>query len=67
MELQESNNHLKALNSFYGKLSQAAASLGSTAEDAEKAKQQISALAGNLGKLNSIYGNMLTAMQGGRQ
>lgn len=67
MELQESNNHLKSLNSFYGKLNQAAASLGATAEDAQKAKEQIAALANNLGRLNSIYGNMLTAMQGGRQ
>jgi gliding motility-associated protein GldL len=66
MELQESNNHLKALNAFYGKLNQAATAMGATAEDAEKAKQQIGALATNLGKLNSIYGNMLTAMQGGR-
>ncbi len=67
MELQESNQHLKALNAFYGKLNQAATAMGSTAEDAEKAKQQIAALANNLGRLNSIYGNMLTAMQGGRQ
>ncbi len=67
MELQESNNHLKALNAFYGKLNQAATAMGATAEDAEKAKQQIGALATNLSRLNSIYGNMLTAMQGGRQ
>jgi len=67
MELQESNQHLKALNAFYGKLNQAATAMGSTAEDAEKAKQQIAALATNLSRLNGIYGNMLTAMQGGRQ
>jgi gliding motility-associated protein GldL len=67
MELQESNNHLKALNAFYGKLNQAATAMGATAEDAEKAKQQIGALATNLSRLNNIYGNMLTAMQGGRQ
>lgn len=67
MELQESNNHLKALNAFYGKLNQAATAMGATAEDAEKAKHQIGALATNLSKLNNIYGNMLTAMQGGRQ
>jgi peptidoglycan hydrolase CwlO-like protein len=28
------------------------------------AKEQIGALANNLGKLNQVYGNMLTAMQG---
>ncbi len=64
LELQESNNHLKALNQFYGKLTQASAAMSSSADDAIKAKEQITALANNLGKLNQVYGNMLTAMQG---
>ena len=64
LELQESNNHLKALNQFYGKLAQASNAMTGTVEDAEKAKQQIGLLASNLGRLNSVYGNMLTAMQG---
>lgn len=64
LELQESNNHLKALNQFYGKLADASNSMNGTAEDAKKAKEQIAALANNLGKLNQVYGNMLTAMQG---
>jgi gliding motility-associated protein GldL len=64
MELQESNNHLKVLNQFYGKLADAAKSMESTADDAQKAKEQIGALAGNLSKLNSVYGNMLNAMAG---
>ena len=64
LELQEGNNHLKALNQFYGKLSQASTAMASTADDALKAKEQIAALASNLGKLNQLYGNMLTAMQG---
>lgn len=64
LELQESNNHLKALNSFYGKLAQASAAMQSSADDAVRAKEQIAALANNLGKLNQVYGNMLTAMQG---
>lgn len=64
LELQEGNNHLKALNQFYGKLSQASTAMASTADDALKAKEQIANLATNLGKLNQLYGNMLTAMQG---
>jgi gliding motility-associated protein GldL len=64
LELQESNNHLKALNNFYGKLAQASNAMTGTVEDAEKAKQQIGLLATNLGRLNSVYGNMLSAMQG---
>ncbi len=66
LELKESNNHLKTLNSFYGKLAEASQTMMGTVEDASKAKEQISALASNLGKLNSVYGNMLSAMQVGR-
>jgi gliding motility-associated protein GldL len=64
LELQESNNHLKALNKFYGKLAEASAAMQNSADDAIQAQQQIATLANNLGKLNQIYGNMLTAMQG---
>jgi gliding motility-associated protein GldL len=64
LELQESNNHLKSLNTFYGKLAEASTVMLGTAEDATKVKEQVSALAGNLGKLNNVYGNMLSAMQG---
>jgi gliding motility-associated protein GldL len=64
LELKEANNHLKSLNNFYGKLNEASVTMMSSVEDAGKAKDQISALANNLGKLNSVYGNMLSAMQG---
>jgi len=64
LELQESNNHLKALNSFYGKLSETSTAMLNSAEDAKKVQGQIGELATNLGRLNNIYGNMLTAMQG---
>jgi gliding motility-associated protein GldL len=64
LELQESNNHLKALNSFYGQLTETSKSMLNSADDAKKVQEQIGSLAGNLGKLNNIYGNMLTAMQG---
>ena len=66
LELKESNNHLKSLNTFYGKLAEASQTMMGTVEDAGRAKEQISALANNLGKLNSVYGNMLSAMQVGR-
>lgn len=66
LELKESNNHLKALNSFYGKMAEASQAMMSSVDDANKAKDQIGALATNLSKLNSVYGNMLSAMQGGK-
>lgn len=66
LELQESNNHLKALNTFYGKLAEASNVMVTTADDANRAKQEIVSLAGNLNKLNQIYGNMISAMQSAR-
>jgi gliding motility-associated protein GldL len=65
LELNESNNHLKVLNSFYGKMAQASEAMVSTVDDAARAKEQIGTLATNLTKLNSVYGNMLSAMQAG--
>jgi hypothetical protein len=38
--------------------------MASSATDANKAKEQIGLLAKNLTVLNSVYGNMLSAMQG---
>lgn len=64
MELKEADNHLKNMNKFYGSLVAATEAMSSSADDANKAKDQIAALARNLGSLNSIYGNMLSAMQG---
>lgn len=64
LELKESNNHLKTLNTFYDKMARASEVMVDTVEDAQQTKAQINTLANNLGKLNQVYGNMLTAMQG---
>ena len=64
LELQDTNNHLKAMNKFYSNLTQASEVMQGSVEDAQKAKDQIAVLANNLGRLNNIYGNMLSAMQG---
>ena len=66
LELKESNNHLKALNGFYGKMAEASQAMMNSVDDANKAKEQIGTLASNLSKLNSVYGNMLSAMQGSK-
>jgi methyl-accepting chemotaxis protein len=55
---------MEAMNNYYGKLSEASNAMSSSAADAVRAKEQIALLADNLTKLNQIYGNMLTAMQG---
>lgn len=64
LELQDTNNHLKAMNKFYSNLTQASEALQGSADDAKKTQEQIALLANNLGRLNTVYGNMLSAMQG---
>ncbi len=63
LELQDTNNHLKAMNSFFGNLTAVSQSMQGSVEDAKKTQEQISLLAKNLGSLNNVYGNMLSAMQ----
>lgn len=64
VELQDANNHLKAMNKFYGNLVAASDAMANSAKDAVSAKEQMGLLANNLTTLNKIYGNMLSAMQG---
>lgn len=64
LELQDTNNHLKAMNSFYGNLVQASQTMQGSVDDAKKAQEQIAQLSKNLSNLNTVYGNMLAAMQG---
>ena len=64
MELQDANNHLKAMNKFYGNLSMAMENLTDASKDTEQFKGELSKLTTNLTSLNRIYGSMLTAMKG---
>ncbi len=64
LELQDTNNHLKAMNQFYGNLVQASQAMQGSVDDAKKTQEQISLLSRNLSNLNQVYGNMLAAMQG---
>lgn len=62
-ELGDMTDHLKMMNTFYENLAKASQSMVDGVGDAKKTQEQISLLAKNLSSLNSIYGNMLTAMQ----
>jgi len=64
LELQDTNNHLKAMNGFYTNLLQASEAMQGSVGDAKRTQEQIALLAKNLGNLNHVYGNMLSAMQG---
>ena len=62
LELQDTNNHLKAMNKFYGGLATAMDNLNESIEDSMKYKTEIAKLSTNLAQLNNVYGNMLSAM-----
>ena len=64
LELQDTNNHLKAMNNFYSNLAGASQVMKGSLEDAQKAQEQMALLGKNLNSLNNVYGNMLSAMQG---
>jgi gliding motility-associated protein GldL len=62
LEIAESNNHLKGINEFVGGLSKVVNTLNETNANAEHFKGEMDKLNKNLGSLNSVYGNMLAAM-----
>lgn len=62
LELQDSSNHLKSMNKFYGEMSTTIQSFNESATDSKLFKEEVNKLAKNLATLNSIYGNMLSAM-----
>ncbi len=63
-EVKESGVHITAMNAFYENLNKTAQAMQGSVDDAKKTQEQIALLAKNLGSLNSVYGNMLAAMQG---
>jgi len=63
LQLQGSGEHLKATSRFYGGLEELMKNLNDSVDDTKKYKDQISQLSSNLESLNTIYGNMLTAMR----
>lgn len=62
LELQDSSAHLKSMNKFYHNMSETMANFTESLEDSNQFKAEVGRLAKNLSSLNSIYGNMLSAM-----
>ncbi|HRG37849.1 MAG TPA: gliding motility protein GldL [Bacteroidia bacterium] len=63
LQLQGSNDHLKATSKFYDGLETLMKNLNDSVDDTRKYKDQIAQLSSNLESLNTIYGNMLNAMR----
>lgn len=62
LELQDSSAHLKSMNKFYQNLALTMNNFNESMEDSKQFKDEVAKLAKNLSSLNSIYGNMLSAM-----
>jgi gliding motility-associated protein GldL len=62
LQLRDSNTHLKESQSLYGGLNLLLDNLKQSADETQKYRTEISQLSQNLSSLNTIYGNMLAAM-----
>lgn len=63
MELEESNNHIKALNKYYESLSKTIENITDSESVTSHLKEEFTKLNSNLSNLNAVYGNMLSAMR----
>jgi gliding motility-associated protein GldL len=62
LQLQGSSEHLKATNKMYEGIESLWRNLQDSVQDTNRYKDEIGKLATNLGALNTVYGNMLSAM-----
>jgi len=65
LQLRDSNTHLKETTKFYEGINMMMSSLNASVEDTKKYKEEVNKLAKNLSSLNTVYGNMLSAMNAG--
>jgi len=63
LELKDAQNHVSSISKFYGSISSAMQNLLETSKGTEQLRQEVSSLAKNMNTLNTVYGNMLTAMR----
>ncbi len=61
-QLKGTNEHLKGSDQVYKGIEDMMKNLKASVEETEKYKEQMSQLSKNLADLNTVYGNMLTAM-----
>ena len=62
LQLKENNEHLKGAQGLYSGLDKMMENLKNSVEETQKYKEEISKLSDNLSALNTVYGNMLSAM-----
>ncbi len=62
VDFSHTAQQVKTMNNFYTKLNEAMAELNDTVDDTKEYREHMTALNRNLGSLNTVYGNMLHAM-----
>jgi gliding motility-associated protein GldL len=62
LELRDSSRHLKSLSSHYESLANTLQQFEESAQNTRQFKQEMDQLAKNIASLNTVYGNMLAAM-----
>ena len=62
LQLEGSNDYLQSTNKLYSGINQLMTNLSDSVEDTMKYKENIGELSKNLQALNTVYGNMLSAM-----
>jgi DNA repair ATPase RecN len=62
MQISNSSEHLESSKKLYSGISEMMESLNASVEDTKKYKQEVAQLGSNLQALNTVYGNMLAAM-----
>lgn len=62
VDFSQTGEQIKSMNNFYTKLNAAMGQLESSVEDAKLYKENMAVLNQKLGSLNTVYGNMLNAM-----
>lgn len=62
-ELQETKKQVGAITQYYAAVGKVMQNLADTSKDTDSLRQEVTKLATNMKSLNTIYGNMLTAMR----
>jgi len=62
LQLEGTNQHVEASKEMYAGLNEMMTNLHESVEDTKKYREEISKLGNNLAAMNTVYGNMLSAM-----
>jgi hypothetical protein len=62
VDFSQTGNQMKSMSNFYTRMNEAMSSLNESLEDTKQYSQQLTALNKNIGSLNNVYGNVLSAM-----